>query len=675
MKKLLLITLMIAILTCAFVLVVNAEENASKIPEWTEITEVAGMPDKSKFGEDGTIGATSRVLMSDGITYPAYYICKNSTSLGFDYNDLSTKTGKSYSAINVVRLEVPKGVTSSPQSALKTASGYTSLKTVSFPEGFTTLNGYTFYGSSTAPSALVNVSLPSTLTKVGQKEFLDCIALEELIIPDGVESIPTDFARNATSLKKVVLPASLKTISATAFRYAGLEGSLVIPEGCHTIGQYAFANTNLTSVTLPSTLGTTVGETVGTVDKSIFYACRSITDVYSYSPVIGAQMFNQCDNLTNVVLKNTVSIGAQAFSNDNENYQNKTTKIVGLVLPEGLKSIGNSAFVRCNITEIVLPSTLETIGESVFAGCLSLEKVVVLGPATGKSMFSSCSSVTELVLTDKFVTFGSNCLDYTSSTSFTTYYTGTDYERVKTLCKASTRFSQAGVSTYEEYQGENYTRPKTYMLVYDCNVCDVGFGGVHTAAADDGNCNTAVMCRICKEYECRAALEHISGERLSYTDIMKVGEYYLGCTNPGCTVGETTVAKALFENLGYSAEIGGSGIVREFLVNEDALNDYKRLIDPDFKYGIVVALANNTPLSIGEDGKITASGSAVVANFTNSQINKLQMKIANIPAESFDTVIVNTVYAYTNNEIYYANLVGMDKTAVGKSYNDLNTEE
>ena len=168
-RKILLIAIMAAVLVCLFAFGVSAAE----IPEWTDITVVDGMPDKSVFGADGTAGATSRVLMSDGITYPAYYICNNSDSLGFNYKDLNSKTGKSYAAKDVVRLEVPKGTVKTPQAVLKTANGYTSLVTVSLPEGFTTLNGYTFYGSSSAPSVLVKVDFPSTLTTMGQNEFID----------------------------------------------------------------------------------------------------------------------------------------------------------------------------------------------------------------------------------------------------------------------------------------------------------------------------------------------------------------------------------------------------------------------------------------------------------------------------------------------------------------------
>ena len=108
-KKIFLTMLIVSIFACLFAVAVSAAD----IPEWTEITEVNGMPDKSVFGTDGTSGATSRVLMSDGITYPAYYIFKNSTTLEISYDDLNSKASKSYGPVDVVRVEAPSGAISS----------------------------------------------------------------------------------------------------------------------------------------------------------------------------------------------------------------------------------------------------------------------------------------------------------------------------------------------------------------------------------------------------------------------------------------------------------------------------------------------------------------------------------------------------------------------------------
>lgn len=629
-KKIFLTMLIVSIFACLFAVAVSAAD----IPEWTEITEVSGMPDKSVFGTDGTSGATSRVLMSDGITYPAYYIFKNSTTLEISYDDLNSKASKSYGPVDVVRVEAPSGAISSKISLFKTESGYTSLVTASFPEGFTTMGGYTFYDNKTTDtdrassvSSLVSVSLPSTLTTMGQQEFKGCTKLEELVIPNGVETIKTDFARNAISLKKLVLPSTIKTIETTAFRYAGIEGDVVIPEGCTTIGQYAFANTNIKKVTLPSTLAS--------VSSFIFTECHSLTDVYSNSPKIGDQMFYRCENVKNVVLKNTVSIGKQAFNNDQDTLANKTTQIVNLVLPEGLTSIGEYAFTRCQITEIVLPSTLTTIGSSVFLSCTSLKRAVVLGSIIGTQMFQSCSNLNELVLTENITTMKNQCIGGASS-SFTTYYTGTDYERIRTLGVATgaDRFSTSKTTycTYEDYINKNYTA-KTCLFVYDCNLCDVAFDGIHTNPGDDGDCTTALICSMCKEYTIREAMAaHISSERITYVSFMENGEHYIGCTNEGCEYGEKKILAPLFVSLGYSVSEDG-GVTTGFRVNYDAIIEYENATGEKLNYGLFVAVYDR----IGEKDIINLETGKTNENAIALEVSNREFSILNIKINGFET--------------------------------------
>lgn len=618
-RKLLLAFAISALLMLVFAISIFAAE----IPEWTEITEVSGMPDKSVFGTDGTSGATSRVLMSDGITYPAYYICKNSTSLGFSYSDLSSKSGKTYAAKDVVRLEVPNGVISTPQAVLKAANGYTSLLTVSLPEGFTTLNSYTFYGSTDYPSALITVTFPSTLTTMGQKEFLDCISLEELVIPEGVTTIPLEFAKNATSLKKVVLPSTVTTIDEAAFRSCDLSDGIVIPEGCTTIGQYAFKGSGLKSIVVPSTI-TSMG-----VDA--FRECSSLTYVNCKCDTLAKNMFYACPNIETVILENTVTISDYAFCNPSGG----TTNISTLVLPEGLTSIGTYAFTRNALTEIVLPSTLTTVGSNVFIGSTQLKRVVVLGPVMGETMFQNCTNMNELVLTENITTMAKQCIGSVSS-SFTTYYTGTDCDRIRTLGVATgaDRFSTSKTTycTYDDYVNKNYTS-KTCLFVYDCNLCDVAFDGIHTNPGDDGDCTTALICSMCKEYTIREAMAaHISSERITYVSFMENGEHYIGCTNEGCEYGEKKILAPLFVSLGYSVSEDG-GVTTGFRVNYDAIIEYENATGENINYGLFVTVYDR----IGEKDIINLETGKTNENAIALEVSNREFSILNIKINGFET--------------------------------------
>ena len=642
MKKLLLAMLMVTALVCLFAVSVSAAE----IPEWGEITPVDGMADKSVFGDDGKAGATSRILMSDGITYPAYYICNNSTTLGISFADLNKAASKSYAAKDLVRIEMPKG-TISTSDALKVANGFTALMSIIIPEGVTTISKYAFKSPDTETnSALVEVIMPSTVTSIGEEAFYCCNSLVELIIPDGVTAIPKNMARHATSLKKLILPSSLKSISDTAFRYAGVSGEVVIPEGCTTIAQYAFANTNIETVYIPSTI-TTMG-------NYVFTECHSLANVYSKSTKISDFMCYKCESLTTVILENTKTIGKNAFNNPD----NGITNISTLVLPEGLTSVGDYAFTRSQLTEVLVPSTVTTMGQSVFQGCKSLKKAVVLGSILGQKMFQDCSAMEELVLTEKVASFVSGCLGSVSSTKFTIYYTGTDYERVCELGTAvSDRFNPNKPSTgkgtsycsYEEYLSGEY-RSYKYTFIYDINLCVAAFGGVHTEPKDDGDCTTAVICSMCKEHTFKAALEHVISERITYVSFTENGEYYNGCVNDGCTCGTVTEKAALFICLGYSAsEYSVGEIAIGYMANSDEIALYETVTGAKVTYGLFAV----SQLKLGDNdifGENGAAAGVISYETSRSAFSVFELRLYGFEGTQKDAKVAIGAYVSVKDE-------------------------
>ena len=52
------------------------------------------------------------------------------------------------------------------------------------------------------------------------------------------------------------------------------------------------------------------------------------------------------------------------------------TDIVKVVLPEGVKEIGNNAFENCiHLEEVVCPKSLQKIDSEAFIDCISLKKI------------------------------------------------------------------------------------------------------------------------------------------------------------------------------------------------------------------------------------------------------------------------------------------------------------
>lgn len=84
--------------------------------------------------------------------------------------------------------------------------------------------------------------------------FVGCTKLSQVIIAEGVTTIPANIFRECPALKNVIFPSSLKKINSSAFYKTGFE-ELVIPEGLEEISYTCFSsNSNLKTVRLPSSV-------------------------------------------------------------------------------------------------------------------------------------------------------------------------------------------------------------------------------------------------------------------------------------------------------------------------------------------------------------------------------------------------------------------------------------
>jgi hypothetical protein len=109
---------------------------------------------------------------------------------------------------------------------------------------------------------------------------------------------------------------------------------------------------------------------------------------------IDAKAFQNCSNLTKIVMTDVENIGNRAF----ENCVNLET----IVLGNSLINIGEYAFSKCEkLEDITIPESVKTIEKFAFKGCSSLTKIDIANVETiGKSAFSGCSSLTKIDMTN-----------------------------------------------------------------------------------------------------------------------------------------------------------------------------------------------------------------------------------------------------------------------------------
>ena len=294
------------------------------------------------------------------------------------------------------------------------------------------------------PGAKTSVTIPNSITSIGDSAFYGCSGLTTLNfnaincqdfrsnpfgtslttvnIGDSVQRVPAYFVRGCRGLTSVSIPNSVTSIGSSAFRNCSSLTSITIPTGVTSIGGSAFYGcSGLTSVTIPTGVTSIEGYT--------FYGCRGLTSVTIPTGVtsIGEYAFNGCSGLTSVSIPNSVtSIGEYAFSGCSsltsvtiptgvtsiEGYTfSGCTGLTSITIPNSVTSIGDTAFKNCSgLTSITIPNSVTSIGNGAFSGCSGLTSVTIPTGVTsiGSSAFSGCSGLVSVVIGDGITNIGRN---------------------------------------------------------------------------------------------------------------------------------------------------------------------------------------------------------------------------------------------------------------------------
>ena len=332
---------------------------------------------------------------------------------------------------------------------------------VELPDTIRSIVSYAF-----SSSGIIDITIPYSVTSIGNDAFNDCYSLETLAVAPGNPKyhstgnciIETATKTLVVGCKSSVIPddGSVTSIGEHAFFNCNSLTSITIPNSVTSIGRYAFFNCNsLTSIVIP--------DSVTSIGWGAFYNCDSLASVTIPDSVtsIGDSAFESCDSLTSIVIPDSVtSIGWYAFSycysletltvapgnpkyHSTENCIIETatkTLVVGCkssVIPDdgSVTSIGQFAFAHCDsLTSIVIPDSVTSIGSDAFGYCDSLTSVTIGNGVTsiGWSAFRDCTSLTSVTIPDGVTRIGNNAFyNCDSLTSVTFEGTMAEWEAVE----------------------------------------------------------------------------------------------------------------------------------------------------------------------------------------------------------------------------------------------------
>ena len=230
-------------------------------------------------------------------------------------------------------------------------SNFSCLESVSLPDTMTDMGEQTFYWCDN----LTTVKLPEKLEKIRSSAFNDCDKLEDLQIPDSVTEIGSSTFWSCDSLRSIKLSANLKKIGYDAFGNCSSLKEVELPEGVESIESGAFANcTAIEKIELPDSIKTTYWEGGSVKDYGL-----------------GRYVFNGCSALKSVKLPKDLGIIAYSLFEG-------CTSLKFIEIPASVTKIESNAFKDCaSLSKIKLSDKVTEIGDSAFKDCLTLTNLTV----------------------------------------------------------------------------------------------------------------------------------------------------------------------------------------------------------------------------------------------------------------------------------------------------------
>ena len=273
-----------------------------------------------------TKNSVKKVIINSGVTSigdNAFYACTALTSVTIPNSVTSIGEGAFIGCSGLTSITIPNSVTSIGEHAFSMIPNIEYYGTATgSPWGARSVNGYVegylVYANDSKTTLLACfaaaegiITIPNSVTNIGDNVFVYCSGLTNITIPNSVTSIGEYAFENCSGLTNITIPNSVTSIGEYAFENCRGLTSITISNSVTSIEEGAFEGcSGLTSITIPNS--------VTSIGNYAFEFCSSLTSITIPNSVtsIGSEVFSGCRGLKNVILGSSLKIiGRYALNN------------------------------------------------------------------------------------------------------------------------------------------------------------------------------------------------------------------------------------------------------------------------------------------------------------------------------------------------------------------------
>ena len=477
------------------------------------------------------------IEIADGITSignRAFHSCSGMTSVTIPNSVTSIGEYSFYGCKGLTSIFIPNSVNSIKFDAFGNCSGLTSI---TIPNSVTSIGTAAFHGCYFEKQNFINnsslnaednnywfanfvdsrdngfaikdgvlikyfgnetsVTIPNSVTSIGNYAFQNCSSLSSVTIPNSVTSIENGAFHSCSSLTSVKIPNSVTSIG-SAFSYCSNLISIEIPNSVTSIENYAFEGTawydnqpdDLIYAgkvaykykgTMPENTSISIKEGTTCITGAAFSACSGLKSISIPNSVtsIGNYAFQNCSSLSSVTIPNSVtSLGDFAFSGC-PNLTNITINSDAVVSKTYSSSSAIKEIFGTQVTGIIIGNDVTSIGSYAFYGCTAVTSFEIPNSVTeiGKYSFNGCTNLTTISVGSNIQTIGERAFANIEKLSKFTCYSGV----VPTT--ARTTFDNSYINYVELYV------PSASVNAYKNKLPWSGFGSIN-ALSDLPQCAT-----------------------------------------------------------------------------------------------------------------------------------------------------------------------------------------